>query len=428
MIKKIRAEDLSIGMYVADFNTPWLDHPFVGNRKAIRSARDVREVLKQGIVEVYIDTARGKDSPKALSTDEADSALRTRLQEELAATPQPGAHPETESPFEEELRRAQEIYAEARESIRSAFETARRGGAVDGQRTRATVTEMIGSIFRNREALLALARIKSFDEYTLCHCLNVAVLTLQLGASLGILQDELLRLGVSSILHDIGKTRLPPELVNKQEALTIREQALVKSHAAQGADILFHCPTLSADPAGVALNHHERYDGSGYPRGLAGRDIEKFSLIVAITDVYDAMTSDRAYQGRVAPTVALKRTFEWAGSYFHPIYAKQFIRCLGIYPVGSVVALDTGEVGVVLHQDREHSLQPRVRLCRGPGGRPLPEPVDVDLRDPDPAGCSAYARSIERVLPTHTAGLDVETILHRKTRPAPTGPMTVVLS
>ena len=426
MIKKIRVEELDVGMFVTDFNTPWLNHPFVGNRLFIRTARDITNVLKQGIVEVYIDTDKGRDSLKAITVDEADTALHGRLQEEFAAARHP-QDPVTETPFEEELRKAREIYGDAKEVVRNTFEAVRRGGSVDGERNRATVTKMIDSIFCNRDALLTLARIKNFDEYTLCHCLNVAILTLHLGVSLGIVQEELVRLGTGAILHDIGKVRLPRGLVAKGEWLTPREAELVKSHAAQGADILFQCPALSSDTVQVALNHHERYDGSGYPRGLSNLEIGKFGLIVAIADVYDAMTSSRAYQAQLSPTLALRRIFEWAGSYFHPIYAKQFIRCLGIYPIGSVVALDTGEVGVVVHENRQHSLHPLVRLCRARDGRPLPEPIDVDLLDPDPSGRKGYARTIQKVLPSHTAGLDVDAILACKPNPRGAEPMIAVL-
>ena len=220
---------------------------------------------------------------------------------------------------------------------------------------------------------------------------------------------------------------MPRDLVAKGEWLTPREAELVKSHAAQGADILFQCPSLSSDTVQVALNHHERHDGSGYPRGLSNLEIGKFGLIVAIADVYDAMTSNRAYQAQMSPTLALRRIFEWAGSYFHPIYAKQFIRCMGVYPIGSVVALDTGEVGVVVHENRQHSLHPQVRLCRARDGRPLPEPIDVDLLDPDPSGRKGYARTIQKVLPSHTAGLDVAAVLARKPNPVAQTPVVATL-
>jgi len=432
MIKKIRSEDLEVGMFVADFNTPWLKHPFLTNRKTLRSLRDVQIVVDHGIAEIYIDTAKGKDSSKAYSPEEADLVLRRRLREELEELQRGGEGAaeakREEIPFEEELRKAREIYGEAREAVSKAFEDVQRGAAPDGEQARGSVAKMIESVFRNRDALLSLARLKSYDEYTLHHCLNVCVLSLHLGAQLGILQDELLRLGIGALLHDLGKVRLPPGLVQKSGALTPREFEVVKTHAAHGADLMLRCATIPDECAAVALNHHERYDGSGYPRGLSGLGVGKFGLIAAIADVYDAMTSERTYHRRLPPCHALRRAYEWAGSLFHPIYVRKFIQCLGIYPVGSAVRLDTGEVGVVLRQNRDQLLRPWVRVVHNGSGRPLPQPLDRDLREPDEAGEKPHARSIERVLDAAGAGFDPEGVLSVRATPATSERLMVVLA
>jgi putative nucleotidyltransferase with HDIG domain len=431
MIKKIRTEDLQVGMFVTDFNTPWLRHPFLTNRKVLRNAREIQIVLDQGIAEVYIDTSRGKDSSKAYAVEEAEEALRKRLREEIAELQvTEGAGDEDvseEVSFEEELRKAKEIYANAKQVVRKAFEEVRLGGGPDGEQARDCVSRMVDSIFRNRDALLSLSRLKSFDDYTLNHSLNVCVLALHLGAQLGILHDELLRLGLGAILHDLGKTRLPPRLLQKEGTLTPQEFEVMKTHAAHGASILLHCSAIPDDCALVALNHHERYDGSGYPRGLAGLSVGKFGLIAAIADVYDAMTSDRTYQRAMPPGQALKRAYEWAGTLFHPIYVRKFIQCVGIYPVGSVVCLDTGEVGVVLRQNREELLRPWVRVVRDGSGRPLPQPLDVNLRDPRGENSTGPVRNVERVLDGATVGLDVHGILDRRPARPPAEHLTVVL-
>jgi len=431
MIKKIRTEDLQVGMFVADFNTPWIRHPFLTNRKTLRNLREMQVVLDHGISEVYIDTSRGKDSPKAYAVDEADEVLRRRLREELAhlqaAEGETERVPPEEVSFEEELRKAKEIYSDAKEVVRKAFEDVRGGGAVDGDQARSCVNRMVDSIFRNRDALLSLSRLKSFDDYTLNHCLNVCVLALHLGAQLGILQDELLRLGLGAILHDLGKMRLPLELVQKRGALTLQEFEVMKTHSAHGASILLRCSTIPDDCALVALNHHERYDGSGYPRGLGGLGVGKFGLIAAIADVYDAMTSDRIYHRAIPPSQALKRAYEWAGTLFHPIYVRKFIQCVGIYPVGSVVRLNTGEVGIVLRQNREELLRPWIRVVRDGKGRPLPEPLDVNLRDPGSNGDASPARDVERVLDSATAALNVDGILAQRPSPAASERLTAVL-
>jgi HD-GYP domain-containing protein (c-di-GMP phosphodiesterase class II) len=431
VIKKIRSQDLEVGMFVTDFNAPWLQHPFLTNRKALRSPRDIQIVLDQEIAEVYIDTARGKDSPKAYLPEEADRELRQRLKEELAQVAEPApdlrTHPEEEIPFEEELRKAREVYDEARIAVQKAFADVRLGKVPDGELARQSVTRMIESAFRNRDALLSLSRMKSFDDYTLHHCLNVGILTIHLGAHLGILHDELLRLGIGAILHDLGKVRLPPELVKKGAALKPREFEVMKTHAAHGADLMLRCPTIPDECSLVALNHHERYDGSGYPRGLSGLAPGKFGLIAAIADVYDAMTSDRPYQRGVTPSHALKRAYEWAGSQLHPVYVRKFIQCLGIYPVGTVVRLDTGEVGVVVRQNRDQPLRPWLRIVRNADGRPLPTPVDRDLREPGAGEDKPFARTVERVLDPREAGVDPEQALALRSNPVGRERLRVVM-
>jgi putative nucleotidyltransferase with HDIG domain len=319
--------------------------------------------------------------------------------------------PQPRVPFEAEFRKARQIYAEAKTTVTEHFDDVRRGRRVDGERAHDTVTDMIDSIFRNRDALLSLARLKSFDEYTFHHSLNVAVLTLNLAVNLGILDNELLRLGIGAVLHDLGKVRLPDGLIQKPGPLDNREFEAVKTHAAHGAKLLLDGRSVPLDCAAVPLSHHERYDGTGYPRRLSGVRVGKFGLITGIADVYDAMTTNRPYQKAISPTQALNKMYGWAGAQFHPIYVRKFIQCVGIYPIGSVVRLDTGEVGVVIRQNRGELLRPWVRLD-GASLRPPPAmPVEVDLRDRDPAGEKIYARSVQLVLDPTQAGVNVDALL-----------------
>jgi hypothetical protein len=166
--------------------------------------------------------------------------------------------------------------------------------------------------------------------------------------------------------------------------------------------------------AAVALNHHERFDGRGYPRGLRGLSIGKFGLISAIADVYDAVTSDRVYHKGMPTHQALQKMYEWAKTDFYPIYVQKFIQCLGIYPIGSVVRLDTAEVGVVCRENHEHLLRPWVRLVCGSDGVLLPSPMDADLREADPTGQKPFARTVVATLDPVSAGVDPEAVLVRE--------------
>jgi putative nucleotidyltransferase with HDIG domain len=420
MIKKIRVEDLETGMFISDFNTPWLRHPFFPTRMMVRNARDIERMLRVNMDEVHIDTKQGKDSPKAVALDEAYAELQEQMRIEVLEAPTAEEPPRV--PFEAEFRRAREIYAEAKETVQHQFEDVRRGRRVDGERAHNTVADMIASIFRNRDALVSLAWIKSFDEYTFHHSLNVTVLSLNLAVNLGILDNELLRLGIGAVLHDLGKVRLPDGLIQKRGPLDDAEFETIKTHAAHGAKLILEARSVPLDCAAVPLSHHERYDGSGYPRRLSGARVGKFGLISSIADVYDAMTTDRPYQKGMSPTRALNKIYGWAGTHFHPIYVRKFIQCVGIYPIGTVVQLDTGEVGVVIRQNRGELLRPWVRLDGRSLTPPLAVPVDVDLKDLDPDRIKLYARTVERVLDSRVAGVDVRELLsHQADMPDPEG-------
>ncbi len=446
MIKKIAVEHLEPGMFVVDMNVPWFRHPFLRGRRHIRNAKDIDRIRRSGITHVYIDTERGRDSPHAVPVEEARRETEQGLLQDVAsaepraAVPLPPKHraqgpgpAEKEAPapppdpFERELIRAREIYAEARRTVEEIFASVRAGARIDTRRVKAVVQDMIGSIFRNREALLSLARIKDYDAYTYQHSLNVATLALNLGVSVGVLEDELFRMGVGALLHDIGKTRIPDSIVRKPGRLTEDEFRIVRQHTVLGAQLLLEHRGVPEDSVNAALNHHERFDGSGYPRGLSGHGIGKFGLLCAVCDVYDAMTTHRPYQRAFSPAAALRRLYEWAGRFFHPVYVQKFIQCVGVYPAGTVVRLDTGEMGVVVRQNRDDLVRPWVRVVTTPQGQPLPTPMDVDLRKGDPRGEKAHARSVTSVVPPGRVRLDVDAVLALPANPERDAPRAVTV-
>jgi putative nucleotidyltransferase with HDIG domain len=411
MIKRIQVRDLEPGMFICDMNTPWIRHPYVPNRVLLRQAKDIDLMLRAGMDLVYIDTARGADSPKALPLVEAERETDEGILRDVVAAPEPDPEPPQRVPFEKEFRRARELYGGAKEEVKRQFDDATRGRPPDGETAGSSVADIISSIFRNRDAYLSLARLKSFDEYTFHHSLNVAVLSLNLAVSLGILDRELLRLGIGALLHDLGKVLVPGGLIQKQGRLDPGEYEAVKTHSLHGAKLILDSRTVPPECAAVPLGHHERFDGSGYPRSVSGARVGKFGLITAIADVYDAMTSTRPYQAGMAPTQALRRLYGWAGTHFHPVYVQRFIRCVGVYPIGSLVSLDTGQAGVVVRQNRGDLLRPWVRLVRDARGAPLWRGSDVDLREPDPAGERPFGRSIDRILDPAAERVNVDAIL-----------------
>jgi putative nucleotidyltransferase with HDIG domain len=419
MIKKIRTEDLEVGMFVEDFNIPWMDHPFLTNKKKLKSAKEIALIVEHGIAEVYINTRRGKDSANGVPVTEIQAEIGSRMRGEVLAESQaralgaPPAEPAVGdgTPYGEELRDATKAYSEAKSVVKGLLQDARMGRSINGEAAAAAVDKMVDSIFRNREALTSLSRLKSFDEYTFHHSVNVTVLALTLGRDLGIVKGELRRLGIGAMLHDVGKMRVPEAILNKPGRLTENEFAIMKTHPLHGAKILMQAQGVAEECAAVALNHHERISGVGYPRGLQGPVIGKFGLIAAIADVYDAITSDRVYQKGMSSHEALQRMYEWSKTDFHPIYVQKFIQCLGIYPTGSAVLLDTGEVAVVCRQNRSDLLRPWVRIVSHSLGGVPTAPVEVDLSKSDPVGGTPFTRAIVSALSASDFAADHESRL-----------------
>jgi putative nucleotidyltransferase with HDIG domain len=248
------------------------------------------------------------------------------------------------------------------------------------------VVERIGdSILRNGDALLALCRVKTKDDYTFQHSVSVGALLIAFCRELGMDADEVHQAGVGGMLHDLGKVRVPDAVLNKPGRLTDEEFAVMKGHVVESRRILEDTPNISDIALRVAAEHHERYDGSGYAAGLKGEAISRIGQMAAICDVYDAITSDRVYHKGMAPTEALRKIFEWSKFHFNPQLTQAFLRCIGIYPVGTLVKLESGRLAVVLAQHEGNLLQPLVRIVFHAKGDHYLKPEDLDLARP---GCA----------------------------------------
>jgi HD-GYP domain-containing protein (c-di-GMP phosphodiesterase class II) len=241
-------------------------------------------------------------------------------------------------------------------------------------------------------SMLGLTAIKGHDEYTFNHMVNVCILAIAFGQRLGLEREQLSRLGLCALYHDLGKLDVPRDILLKHGPLTGEEWAVMGNHTVFGARELF--PMIANDPGAVtrvlvALQHHVNVDGSGYPTLRMRIDPILFTRIVAIVDTFDAMTTKRIYQKIFMPDQALARLQQVSGEKYDPLLVKAFVACIGIYPVGSTVALSSGVVGVVCepNQDPTWAHRPTVRLATGLDGSPVPDEV-VDLADPHNASIS----------------------------------------
>lgn len=259
------------------------------------------------------------------------------------------------------------------------MDDARLGRALDGAGARNAVTAMTDSIIRNPDALACFIQLKNKDEYTALHSLRVCILALTFGRHLGFTADQLSVLGIGALLHDLGKMKVPSEILNKPGRLTDQEFEIMKSHVPHGVAILERTPHIPAPAIEVARGHHERYGGNGYILGLKMDAIGLFGMIGGIVDSYDALTSDRVYRDGLSAFDALSRMYDARHVNYHPELMAQFIRCMGIYPIGSIVELNSGEIGVVVTVNRVRRLKPRVALALTAEKKRYPAPKIIDL-------------------------------------------------
>ncbi len=423
MLKKIRIEELTIGMVVEKMDRSWLEHPFLTGRKKITSQDHIERLREYNIIDLYINTDMGLDIVN--DPDDPPSAGKTPAPRiEFVPEPPPvstgpfaglprnlSAPLEEPVPFEREIEAAKVVHKEAHAVVSDVLHDVRLGRNIEGGRTEAVVGNMVDSIFRNMDALSSLGRIKGYDEYTFVHSVNVCVLSLTLGRHLGLDREEMLGLGVGGLLHDAGKMKVPPEILNKPGKLTDAEFAEMKMHAAYSVEVLDQAGGITEEARMVALQHHERFLGTGYPGGLKGEEIHRCAQIAAIADVYDAITSNRVYHTGMAPHEGVRKIYEWGKRDFNPVFLQRFIQCLGIYPAGTTVELDSGEIGVVTSVNHEKVLRPHVLLLYRKAGVHLPAPLEVDLDEPLSPGSAKFRRTVARPVDPANFGIDIDLYL-----------------
>lgn len=355
---KVNVEDLQAGMYVSRLDRPWVDTPFMFQGFFIRDQADI-DALRTHCHYIYTDPEKSPITNGRLNTLASGKGAGNPQENPL---PPKKVHYKDSVSVEEEITFAREVHTNLAHMVNEIMADVRAGGKIKFSSTKAIVTDMIESVARNPDAFIWLTKLKHSDDYTYNHSMDASILAVTLGRHLGLTRKELQDLAIGTLLFDVGKMKLPKNLLTKPGRLTDEEFALVKKHVDYSVEIMQEIKGISPQSIEIARYHHERHNGSGYPNGLKGTEIPVFARIAAIVDCYDAITSDRTYNRAISAHEAIKQLYEWRNIDFQEELIEQFIQCLGIYPTGSLVELSTGEVGVILSQNRIRRLRPKVML------------------------------------------------------------------
>jgi HD-GYP domain-containing protein (c-di-GMP phosphodiesterase class II) len=367
-LKRISVNELTIGMYFCGFDGPWIDTPFWRNKFLIRKASEVAEASAAGYEFCWIDPSQGQD----VDVVEIDSEPEIAQDAPTAPTP--------DDAFQTELREAMRIFEDAKKSTQVMFKQARLGKALDIARCQHLVDEITASLARNSNAFLSVIRLKMKDEYTYLHSIAVCTMMVALGRTLGMDDISCKEAGLAGYLHDVGKAFIPVEILNKPDKLTDQEYRIIQRHPHLGYEYLRSSSSVPDYAADVCLHHHEKIDGSGYPDKHRGNQISVYSRMAAICDVYDAVTSERPYKAGWDPAESVAKMATWAGHFDRAIYLA-FVKTLGIYPIGSIVKLNSGRTALVIRQNHENLTKPVVKAFTTTLSIDVVESEIIDLSD-----------------------------------------------
>jgi putative nucleotidyltransferase with HDIG domain len=383
MLKKIAVEHLILGMHIHEFCGSWMDHPFWRTKFVLEDPEDLKQIRACGIKELWIDVKKGSDVA-GTTKQEVEAAVEAALQEIAPPRIEPRA-PAAKTPrvpIVEEVQRAAQLCATSKEAVVSMFQEVRMGKAVDTAAAGELVEEISSSVIRNPGALISLARLKSADDYTYLHSVAVCALMVALARQLELDEATTRTAGMAGLLHDLGKAMMPLEVLNKPGKLTDAEFRIIKSHPSEGHRLLSEGGTVGKIPLDVVLHHHEKVDGSGYPKGLKGSQISLYAKMGAVCDVYDAITSNRPYKSGWDPAESIRKMAEWSKGHFDERVFHAFVKSIGIYPTGSLVRLSSDRLAVVVEQSSKSLLAPTVKAFFAAGTRTNLPPEIIDLSLP----------------------------------------------
>lgn len=398
--RKMEVEGLCVGMYVSELDRPWLDTPFLFQGFVIRSKNEIDE-LQEHCQFVYIDleqsivAANDSRAPKPQQqTKVTESAVQPRRkrgfwrrlfgrkqQSKVAAPPKPGEFYQDTVTVADELMVAKTMHSSSLQRLVDVLNSVRQGATVRVPDLEIVVDGMVDSVLRNSTAMALLVRMQETDDYTHAHSLASSMWALIFGRHLGLDRESLKLLGLGGLLLDVGKTKLPQQLLQSTGKITDVARSHFRSHVPLGLELLRADAGVDARVLDMVATHHERFDGSGYPKGLKGNQIPVFGRIAGIVDSYAALTSNRPYAKAVSSYDAMREFKSLADKSYQAELVEQFIQAIGIFPAGTLVELNTNEIAVVLKEHRTSRLLPEVAIIIDANRRKLDDFSVVDLGD-----------------------------------------------
>ncbi len=425
-------------MFVAELDRPWLDTPFLLQGFLIENMAQLEE-LRQYCEHATVDFERSLGGPahwtnllppcpqdpreeegielSRYSPEDREhisilravrslfGSARLRRADDPPTVSQRIVIYEEIAPVTVEISQARVAHHATQSLVSNLMTTVRDDLQPQATEVNDAVATMVDSIIRNPGALLLLSQMKDRDSYTFSHCVDTSVYLLAFGRHLGFPKQDLHKLGFAGLMLDIGKMKLPDELLTRQGRYTPAEFMLMKTHVQHSLDILGQMENVPMDVFDMVARHHERHDGSGYPYGLKAEWLGIFGSMAGIVDCFTALTSDRPYSDAKNPHDALQLLYKWSDRYFHPALVEQFAQCVGVFPVGSLVELSSGDIGIVVSQNRTRRLKPKVMVIIGPDQKPHAKPRVMELMT-EPLGTDNQPIIVRRELPRGSFGID----------------------
>ena len=400
MKKRIAIQDLRPGMYIAGMDQSWFQTPFLRHKWLVKRDDEITLLRSYGIQDVFIDTEKGSDVILTSSVHEPSNTYST--------PDEPPPHLDF-VPKPEDIESARLLRAEAISTLDVFFRQMEASSPQHLTEVRDVVSTLLDGLLEHQAAMVSLIQMRRFDATLATHGVDTGVLAMAVGQEYGCDPSRLKHLGLAALVHDIGQLRLPLNLLRKIQPYSPQDHKLIQAHCEMGEAILNQFPDFPPEAKQMVLQHHERLDGSGYPKGIKGNDISELTQILSIADTYDAQISGRCSQPPVPPARALSELYRAAvAGQYATVLVQQLIHLLGVYPIGSLVRLNTGEQAVVIWVHSHSRMTPTIKLLKNALGQPFEEQEIIDLSSQTTNGTS---RSIKESIDPHEAGWDMTKIL-----------------